>query len=84
MNYEKYIFDWENRLLERNEYLNTEKYAFSLLNKAQCLLKDHIDKYVMSNDEKENLKKVNDIVKRVYLETSHIEIEFTYDYTEKT
>ena len=83
MNYDKYIFDWQNELLEKDEYLNTNKYAFSLLNKAQNMLKEHIDKYDMNSDAEKNLQLINNLLIEIYHETSYIKLEFDNNLSEK-
>lgn len=81
MNYNKYLFDWKNQLLEESEYTDTDKYAFSLLNKAQEMLTDHIANYDMTSEQKKSLRDINNLLKEVYLETSHIERKFLDDFS---
>lgn len=76
MNYEKYIFDWQNELLNEYEYLDTDKYAFSLFKKAKIMLEKHINTYEMDIDERENIKLISNLLTEIYLEISHIELEF--------
>ena len=81
MNFDKYIFDWENKLLEENEYFETNKYAFSLLKKAQFILNEHINTFNMETKEKNNMILINDLLTKIYLETSHVELEFNNKYS---
>lgn len=80
MNYDKYIFDWENNLLEDDEYGDTSKYAFSLLNKAISMLKKFKNERNPYEDDNKELEKIINILQATYLETSHNELYFDEDY----
>lgn len=80
MDYPQYIVDWKTNALETEEYANTEKISFSLLNVARDLLNDHIIRFDMTEDQLNHLLNIEKLLEHAYTESSHIEMTFKDKY----
>lgn len=80
MNHQKYIADWNNNVLEKEAYGDTEKIAFSYLNVARELLANHMEKYEVEDEELHSLQAIEALLKHSYVESSHLEMSFEEEY----
>ena len=76
MDYSGYIEDWQADLLEKEDYSDTQKIAFSYLNVARDLLSEYKLGFDHEPKQLEELTKIENLLKHAYLESGHLEIQF--------